>query len=259
MRLFLIALGIVGGIAAVLFGVIFALVLPFSEYSEAASLAAVLAGLPLLALPSTAEFLEREAGRRSLAAGKPAAIRDFRAFQMAWPFVALYGFVVLIALDVVSTFILSVAALVRASPEAFDGDPVESAFMMAVLMNFPAMMAGAYLVGHWIGTRCSRRGVFAVLLTIVLLTAAAIGLNELTPAETYDRAFLLLNLLEFPFILLCALLGYWRGHKARWAKYLGYLLSVLPPETRDAMVDLVFVEAQKVAAARRSAIGSQSA
>jgi hypothetical protein len=65
--------------------------------------------------------------------------------------------------------------------------------------------------------------------------------------------------LEFPFILLCALLGYWRGHKARWAKYLGYLLGVLPPETRDAMVDLVFVEAQKVAAARRSAIGSQSA
>ena len=49
------------------------------------------------------------------------------------------------------------------------------------------------------------------------------------------------------------LIGYWRGKRQSLSKYLHYLLSVLPPQTRDTVVELAFDEAQKVSAAARDA------
>jgi hypothetical protein len=50
-------------------------------------------------------------------------------------------------------------------------------------------------------------------------------------------------------LLVAGLLGYWRGQKYRLSKYLHYLLGVLPAETRDAVIELAFEEAQKAPAA----------
>jgi len=52
-------------------------------------------------------------------------------------------------------------------------------------------------------------------------------------------------------LMVPALLGYWRGRKLRLSKYLYYLLGVLPKETRDAVVELAFDEAQKISKARQ--------
>ena len=54
-------------------------------------------------------------------------------------------------------------------------------------------------------------------------------------------------------VIVPGLIGYWRGKRQSLSKYLYYLLSVLPPQTRDTVVELAFEEAQKVSAAARDA------
>jgi hypothetical protein len=60
---------------------------------------------------------------------------------------------------------------------------------------------------------------------------------------------ILMRITKTAFIIVVpGLIGYWRGQRQRLSKYLDYLLSVLPQQTRDTVVDLAFEEAQKVAA-----------
>jgi hypothetical protein len=40
-------------------------------------------------------------------------------------------------------------------------------------------------------------------------------------------------------------LGVWRGRRRKLAGYMEYLLSVLPPATRRALVDLAYEDAKK--------------
>src|SRR5262245_48488394 len=97
MRFYPIAVGIICAIPIVLFGTALAL-LNFFEVSDARALAAQVAALgtlPASALPLLKEYLEREEGRRNLAAGKQKLIYDFRAFQMGWLRMVVYGFFVL--------------------------------------------------------------------------------------------------------------------------------------------------------------------
>jgi hypothetical protein len=259
MKLFAIVLGVACGITTGLFGIFFALLLPFaSERSEAASSAATFALCPILALPAVAEFLERKTARRSLVGGIRTPIRDFRDFQIAWPLIAAYGLFVLIALDFVSsTAIVTVsAALASDGAELFDDEFFKRTLLLALTIQLPVMMLGAYFVARWIGARCSSRGLFTVLLTLVLLAAVISGDNELlTPVERYHPGYLRLNLIQLALTLLSGLVGYWRGRKGRWSKYLRYLFGVVPPATRDTIAELAFEEAQKAAVGARLAIG----
>ena len=59
---------------------------------------------------------------------------------------------------------------------------------------------------------------------------------------------------EFPFLVCLGLIGYWRGRNFRLSRYLHYLLSVLPADTRDLVIELAFGEAQERSSATRSAI-----
>jgi hypothetical protein len=254
MYLFLTALSVVCAIAVVFFMLVFALLIPFSELSEAASLAFLLAAWPLLALPATAEFLEREMARRRLAAGKQPSLQDYHEFHMAWPLTVTYGSVVLVALDCLSSVVVSAAAFEWEGPEEAGGDVTKIVFLLALFINIPTMMLGTYFVGRWIGSR-SQKGLLAVVLTALLATAVACALTQLTPADVYDHALLFLNFLAFPVILLCGLLGYWSGRNKRWAKYASYLWSVFPPQTRDVFVDRAFAEASKALAAAKPADG----
>jgi hypothetical protein len=260
MKPFALALSSAFSIAVLFFAAVFALVIPSFELAESMQAAAVAASLPALALPAIAEALERATARRHLAAGKPTAIYNYHEFQLPWPVMVLCGSLVLFAIDWISTFIASLAAGISSASIGFMAEDFsEHLFLAALAINVPTLMVGGYFVSRWIGTRCSRGGTIAVLLTCILATAAATGLTALMPVEGAERAFILLNLLELPFVLFCGLVGYWRGRRARWSKYLGYLLGVLPPETRDTIVDLAFTETRKaVAAATPPAGGSQS-
>lgn len=95
MKLFAITLGVTCGVAAVLFGIALALLLPFVEMSDALRAAAAVGGLPMLAFPKVTEFVEQQQGKKNLAAGKRTPIYDFRGFQIAWPLMVVVGTIVL--------------------------------------------------------------------------------------------------------------------------------------------------------------------
>jgi hypothetical protein len=259
MKLLAIGLAVTFGIAAVVFAATFVLLLlAIPEIAEAAGFAAIVAGFSILALPSIAEFAERRVGRRNWAAGKQAAVQDYNAYQLPWPVAVAYGVFVLSAADTTSTFLANVAATLDGS-ELYTEEFFKRVFLFALAINLPMMMLAAYFVCRWIGARCSRRGAIAVLVTFLIATVFAFGSTALTPTEMSHPAFVTLNLIQSPFILLCCLAGYWRGRKARWSKYLDYLVRVIPPGTRDTVVGLAFAEVQKAAAAARPETGSLSA
>ena len=201
------------------------------------------------AFPKVLEALEQREGRESFAAGNQSPIYDFSGFQLAWPLMALSGFLLLISVDLISTlpavFIDNYVTYI--SPGI--NKSVRSAYRLGLILstNWPVMIFCAYLLGRWIGTRCSRRGIIAVLLAIGS-TAIMLTYDLLSPDEDeLEPSEMVLDLLRFPFLIGAGLIGYWRGQKYRLSRYLHYLMKVLPLETRDTVIQLAFEEAQKVA------------
>lgn len=111
MKLFAMALAIVCGIAAALFVIGFALLSVFYEQPEALRAAGGLGGLPILTFPKLLEVLEQQKGRENLAAGKRSPIYDFSGFQIAWPLMALYGWLLLFAVDIVFVMLTTPAVM----------------------------------------------------------------------------------------------------------------------------------------------------
>jgi hypothetical protein len=166
MKLFAIAFSITCVIAAVLFAIALAVLLPFVEHSEAMKAAAALGGAPILTFPKIAEFLEQERSRKNLVAGQRTPVYDFRGFQIAWPLMVLYGVLLLAAIDAISSVVGGMLAAGVMISQDRQEDAI-TAMYVGLVMATPFMIVGAYLVGRWIGTRCSRRGVMVVLLVVL--------------------------------------------------------------------------------------------
>ena len=251
MKLFAMALAIVCGIAAALFVIGFALLSVFYEQPEALRAAGGLGGLPILTFPKLLEVLEQQKGRENLAAGKRSPIYDFSGFQIAWPLMALYGWLLLFAVDIVFVMLTTPAVMFLDDIK----EPHRWAYeLMLILSDVPVLLVFAYFVGRWIGTCCASRGVVAVLLAISLFSATNLAIDLVFPDEPGDPSSLRVDLSEFPFLVCLGLIGYWRGRNFRLSRYLHYLLSVLPADTRDLVIELAFGEAQERSSATRSAI-----
>jgi len=254
MKLFAIAFFIVCGAAAALFGMAFALLTVF-ERPEAVNAAVALATLPIMSFPKVAEFLEREESRKSLAAGKKAPLYDFRGFQIGWPLMVVYGTIVLWGILQATSGTVGLLLSIL-SPEDVEEPPIYAVQAPTLIIE----VVGSYFVGRWIGTRCSRQGIVTMFLVAFFAAVGTVLIDVvLTPDELYKSAFRR-ERLSYAFILVriamitlimfvSGLVGYSRGRKFRLSKYLHYLLTVLPIETRDAVVDLAFGEAQKIASA----------
>jgi hypothetical protein len=261
MKLFAIAFGIACGVGTALFGVTFA-VLMFLDRPEAPAAAAALAGLPVAAFPKIAEFLERQEGRRNLAARDRHPLYNFKAFQIPWPLMVVYG-------AVACAMALQVAAYIGGYVASnLPGTGAEKFQALTLLIFWPVSISAAYLSGRWVGSRGSGRGVIATLLLIILTVAIGLLADFIMPEEAYEsvtnvkRNFVSLLRqagIQAAVLAVPALLGYWRGRKLRLAKYLYYLLGVLPAETRDTVVELAFDEAQKISDARRRQDSGSSA
>ena len=65
------------------------------------------------------------------------------------------------------------------------------------------------------------------------------------PFDSMQKAEIASTIISGPFLLI----GYWRGRKHRLSKYLYYLLGVLSPEARHAVIELAVEEAQRAASA----------
>ena len=211
---------------------------------------------PFMFGPKIAQVLERDEGRKSIAAGRRKPVYDFGSFRIAWPLMVVYGTVTVAGILSIGSFLLGVLLGYLAGEKALKDDDV--LFALA-LIPFSAGLFAMYFVGRWIGTRCSRYGIATVLLvalcTSCLLTASEwLSLSDemYKQVHQWERtspyAFLPI---VFQFVTLSAtgLVGYWRGYRHRLSKYFSYLLSVLPSDTRAIVVALAYQEAQKVAAA----------
>lgn len=258
MKLSAIAFGIVCGVAAGLFVLTFVLLSVF-EFPQPAIAAGYLAAAVLATFPKVAESLEQQEGRKSLAAGRRAPIYDFRGFQIAWPLMVVYGTVVLwCAIEAAA----GIAGLLLGQVLPFEGEDIFKSVFAATVPAAMITILGSYFVGRWIGARTSRLGIVTMLLIAFLTTAAAVGLDVFgLPDKLYKDLYgserlaffgILSRFTRGSFIIIVpGLIGYWRGQRQRLSKYLDYLLRVLPPQTRDTVVELAFEEAQKVSAAVR--------
>jgi hypothetical protein len=255
MKLFATALCAICGIAAALFLIGLVLLSQFWEPPQAIQAAVALAGLPMLTFPKLIEVLEQQQGRKNLAAGKQAPIYDFKGYQIAWPLMALYGFLVLYTVG--TAFTVLGYALAQTIGLVSGVDLTESELIKYLqLQDIIVTAALSYFVGRWIGTRCSSKGMIAILLIIFLSTAMDLIFNFMFPDEPGYFPTKLLSLISLPFAISAGIIGYRRGRKYRLSRYLHYLLSVLPPETRDTVIDLAFGEAQKIGSRRKWSLWS---
>jgi hypothetical protein len=242
---------------AVLASILFLSVWYLTANADAAKSAAAFA---VAALPSVSAWLEQSEAKQSSIPGKKMAIRSFEGFSMSLPVAVAVGTIVGVAILNIANFFAGFVAGMISSTVA-TASATSAIMRISILGSFPVTLLGFYLLGKWLSWRCSRNGIVAVVL-VALLTAIANRLLELSvPGDAWqsiyqeERTALSLSVLalsQFAFLLVLCLLGFWRGRRERMSRYVGYLLSALPAETQDSLVDLAFEEAKKIVADRRS-------
>jgi hypothetical protein len=231
-----------------------------------------LATLPIAGSPHIVELLERGQARREFARGQPNMIHSFEGFAISWPILVLCGVVVVWAIMEASAYLASsLVTLIAASftgvtkTEDLTGKLPTVIGIMGLSNSVPIRLVGGYLLGRWIGTRCARYGILALLLSVALGAIASMtGAYFVTSADTFKDVFGAQNELgfmalagatSFCYIFASGLLGYWRGRRRKLSRYMLYLLSVLPNDVRSVLVDLAFEEAQNAGKGRADSAG----
>jgi hypothetical protein len=255
MKVLSAAFAIACGLALILFGITFLILLPFSEFQNALdsalNVAKTMGSVIIASFPVIGEFIERQEGRKNLAAKTRNPIYDFRGFQIGWPLMVLYGTIIAVVVFELGGFIVGfiegfysavVEIAYKADASKIQHDELRWSY---VIVNFLVSIYGSYLVGRWVGARCARQGVVAIILIGAFASAIDIAIN-------WSRVSPELSSIVQMFVgracifWAAGFLGFWRGHRQKLAKYLHYLLRVLPAETRETVIELAFEEAQKV-------------
>ncbi|MDB5607517.1 MAG: hypothetical protein JWP25_4417 [Bradyrhizobium sp.] len=218
------------------------------------------AAFTVAALPSVSSWLEQVEAKRSNNPGTKMTIRSFDGFAISLLAGVAVGTIVGVAITNIASFFsgMVVGAIAAMLGRA---DQIEL-LRVGMIGNIPIVFIGFYLLGRWLGSRSPRNGLFMVVLS-VLLTAIANRLLEFlfVPPETWKSLYQVernvLGLLQtvsvqFAVTLVPTLVGFWRGRKMRTSKYMGYLLSALPEDTQNSLVDLAFEEVKQKVKARRS-------
>jgi len=163
----------------------------------------------------------------------------------------LYGILLQYGIMQFSSVLAGVAIQVLDSSQQKN---LASITIFSVLINIPGM----FLIGRWVGRRAAASGVITVLgiavfarllgtiVDLVFLPFFSDSLagdvlgelsNFVTAAAQIGSGVILFSA--------AGLLGYWRGTHQRLGSYIGYLLRNVSDETRKAIVDLAFEEAER--------------
>ncbi len=244
------ALAISFGMGLVLFVIVYPL---FHD----AHLAAGIAAIPIAGCHHIAEMLERRETRQGVTAHRAAEIHDLAGFSVAWPLIVAYATIALFGIYLVAT-VFGALTIGFLFDEGATYTRRQAIGVMVIAA--PILLIGGFMVGRWIGSRCARWSEATILLITALgpLVGGAFGaLFGLLMADTSPPVLGRTPLQEFfvewlvPVCTFAAagLLGQRQGRKRRLADYMEYLLSVLPPPTRNVLVELAFEEARKAGAA----------
>ena len=193
-----------------------------------------------------ADALDRRDTRRSLATGRPTMIHSFVGFAISWPMLLVFGTLTIFAIINGSNTLAG--AIAGAIAAAGAGDPEKSVIVGLILIASPLQLMGGYIVGWWIGTRSARNGIAVVLMSAALasvLTPLVVYLLLTLTGKEVPAGVIEGTIERFGTFSISGLVGYWRGQHQKLSRYMQYLLSVLPNELRDDLVDLAFGEAQR--------------
>jgi hypothetical protein len=249
-----IGLGIALAIGISLFGIAYVFVIALGQ-KELLPLIPLLIPSPLALATTIAQALERDEGRKSVAAGHRTPVYDFRSFRIAWPLMVVYGAAVLLGVSTSVNFVVGFMG-------GLMGAEIKVMRPALITVSVLVILLASYHIGRWIGTRCSQFGIATMLLVALFTGTLLVALEVFTTSDEAYRELrgwermsahsLLPIVVNAPLIFAFELVGYWRGRKRRLSEYLSYLLGVLPPETRDTVVELAYEEAQKAASVRRA-------
>jgi hypothetical protein len=136
-------------------------------------------------------------------------------------------------------------------PDFGDGPATPSQLAAALVAATPLKLVAGFLIGRRIGMRTRNRAwVIALAAALLAPLIANYGLDAvLWPFGAANQADLRQDIVSaavsFAQFALAGLLGVSRGRRRKLAGYMEYLLSVLPPATRSALVDLAYEDAKK--------------
>jgi hypothetical protein len=249
-----IGLGIALAIGISLFGIAYVFVIALGQ-KELLPLIPFLIPSPLALTTTIAQALERDEGRKSVAAGHRTPVYDFRSFRIAWPLMVVYGAAVLLGVTTSVNFVVGFMG-------GLMGAEIKVMRPALITVSVLVILLASYHIGRWIGIRCSQFGIATMLLVALFAGTLLVALEVFTTSDEAYREMrgwermsahsLLPIVVNAPLIFAFELVGNWRGRKRRLSAYLSYLLGVLPPETRDTVVELAYEEAQKAASVRRA-------
>jgi hypothetical protein len=241
MKQYGVALLISVGMGVILFAVLY---LVFHNIQIAEGVGA----LPITGCHRIAEMLERRETRAHITAHGSADILTLKGFAITWPIIVLYGTLGMCAVDI---FAGVFGGVTIAIVDAVENWKVNLAAQVAAA---PIELVGAFMVGQWIGIRSEGRSHGIVLLVAIAGALLSTVLGETTDwstggspsfANTWIKDTIIFTGIAFVQLAIGGLVGNGRGRNYRLAAYMDYLLSVLPPETRNALVDLAYEEARK--------------
>jgi hypothetical protein len=257
MRNILLAVAVAVGASAVLYLLGTTLGLP-SEIAKG------LAGLPAFTIKDLYEFLETRSAKLALAKVGSTSIANLEEFSinpLAAFLIATIMFAGMILLiGAVAGVLVAVGAAVAGGSELLD--PNTKLFLWLVIYtSFPLKVIASAYIGRWIGTRSPLYGVtiavssalFGVSLSYAfsVLMISDDLFKALTGGEKTGTAALAQFITVFPDMLIYMIvggLGVWSGRRRHLARYLTFILNVLPSETRLSIVEMARDEAGRASA-----------
>jgi len=199
--------------------------------------------------------LEKREARRTHA---PEAVKTLAGYHFRGWALAAIGVVWIVGAWVLSTFLAGMGVLFAALLEKQIS--TEDALVASVWFKLLLVGWASYRTGRLMGERSARWpllwliiacSICMVLRSIDFLlgvraddSAAWATLLGLPIFEKARLASLLL--LDIAKLALPGVVGLWAGHRRRLRAYLGYLVELLPPDTRDALVTLAYEDAKRL-------------
>jgi hypothetical protein len=260
MRNLILTVTIVVGSSAILYLLAIAVGLP-------QTVAGGVAGVPAFASKNVYELLEIRSAKvafvkvQSIASPDEFAVHPLSALVLA---VAMFVGVCIITVAITSVLV-SIAGINIQDPRLF--------FTLATFTSLPLRAIASVYIGRWIGGRSARYGlaiaigspVVGLYLTLLIQLLFIILFYS---DQLFDALFPLTNsahntrlpvvvahlsgaaINALPDVAICTIstaFGFWWGRRRRLTRYLAFILKVLPPETRAAIVEIARDEAVRIA------------
>jgi hypothetical protein len=254
MRNIILAVIIAVGAGAILY--LLATVLGFP-----AEVAKGVAGLPAFAIQKVYEFLEASSAKHALETTGLAPTMSVKGFSIhplsAFLFSLIAWTGVILFTGMLMGMAVGAAVEVAAGATQSMGDfKLDDKLFgpLIIFTSFPLRVIAAIYIGCWIGTR-SRSYVLAIVACSIALGSGLGFLFSLVTlsSDQIKATFGELGTLErfttplpdIAIYIIFAALGFWYGQRQKPIYYLGFIMKILRPETRQTIVEMVQDEAKR--------------